>query len=65
MWQYPGCYNTRRVERNLHETVCRQMQINQLLESLCNTRQETLIRALLLQAHTITVISSIITKYFH
>ena len=25
----------RRLERNLHETVCRQMQTNQRLESLC------------------------------
>ena len=26
----------RRLERNLHETVCRQMQTNELLESLCS-----------------------------
>ena len=27
-------YRARRFERNLHETVCKQMQINKLLESL-------------------------------
>ena len=29
-----------RLKRNLHETVCRQMQTNELLESLC--KQENL-----------------------